>query len=60
MITVFEGYTQTGKKMHAELNTITGALYIVYDQSGWRLRYNGEQYTEESDFGFLLNDFRKA
>ena len=60
MITVFEGYTQTGKKMHAELNTATGALYIVYDQSGRRIRYNDEQYTEESNFGFLLNDFRKA
>lgn len=60
MITVFEGYTRSNKKIHAELNPETGALYIVYEQSGRRIRYNEERYTVESDFGFLLNDFRKA
>jgi hypothetical protein len=60
MIIVFEGYTRTDKKMHAELDPDTGILYIVYEYSGRRIRYNEEYYTEESDFGFLLNDFRKA
>ena len=60
MITVFEGYTGSNKKIHAELNPDTGVLYIVYEQSGRRIRHNEEHYTEESDFGFLLNDFRKA
>ena len=60
MITVFEGYTRSNKKIHAELNPDTGVLYIVYEQSGRRIRYNEEYYTKESDFGFLLNDFRKA
>lgn len=59
MITVFEGYTKSGKKIHAELNPVSGVLYIVYEQSGRRVRFNEEQYTEESDFTFLLNEFRK-
>lgn len=56
---VFEGYTKTNKHIIIELDTDTGRLYVVYD-SGRRVKYNDEQYTEDTDFFFLLNNFRKA
>lgn len=58
MITVFWGYTKTGKQIRADLDTETGTLYIVYVASGRRVRFNEEQYTKESDFTFLIREFR--
>lgn len=61
MTTIFEGYTiKSNKAVEIVLDTTIGCLYVIYKASGRKVRYNLEYYTEESDFSFLLNDFRKA
>ena len=56
---IFEGYTKSGKHIVIDLDLDTGFLWINYD-SGRRIRFNQERYTEDSDFSFLLNYYRKS